>query len=266
MKKMCTSLKPTTKLSDEMTLEEQDAWFKEFLSFYSWNESVLRTQPYETRLQVLYNCISPSLITLLSTDSTMSADDGKLRGIPIVKETPKGNCLTKLRGYLLAENPIHLRRHKLQKYTQHEGQKFSVWWAAKLNLVKQWNLEKGLSREDMLVLELIGGVFNEKLRGELIRRSGETDYEGLLKVAQNWHTSEITRAGLASDGTDEAARKAIRGRLKTETREIMSRPRRTRRETRRQGRITALTAETAKISTQEGSAQHGSKNATHAVE
>ena len=45
MKKMCTSLKPTTKLSDEMTLEEQDAWFKEFLSFYSWNKSVLRTQP-----------------------------------------------------------------------------------------------------------------------------------------------------------------------------------------------------------------------------
>ncbi len=106
MRKMCSNLKPTTKLSDEMTLEEQDAWFKEFLSYYSWNESVLRTQPYDTRIQVLYNCISPSLVMLLSTDSTMSTDDGKLRGIPIVKETPKGNCLTKLRGYLLAENPI----------------------------------------------------------------------------------------------------------------------------------------------------------------
>ena len=69
-------------------------------------------------------------------------------------------------------------------------------------------MEKGLSREDMLVLELINGVFDEKLRGELIRRSGETNYEGLVKVAQNWHTSEITRAGLASDETDEAARKA----------------------------------------------------------
>ncbi|MCP3850918.1 MAG: hypothetical protein GY694_11880 [Gammaproteobacteria bacterium] len=51
--KMCTSLKPTTKLSDKMTPEEQDEWFKEFISYYSWNESVLRTKPYETRIQVL---------------------------------------------------------------------------------------------------------------------------------------------------------------------------------------------------------------------
>ena len=114
-----------------------------------------------------------------------------------------------LNGWSLVENPIHLRRHKLQKYTQHEGQKFSVWWAAKLNLVKMCNLEKGLSREDMLVLELIGGVFDENLRTELIRRSGEADYEGLLKIAQNWHTSAITINGLASEGTDETARKAI---------------------------------------------------------
>ena len=247
-KKMCPNLKPTTKLSDEMTLEEQDAWFKEFLSYYTWNESVLKTRPYETRIQVLLNCISPSLVTLLSTDSTMVTDDGQFRGIEIVRESPKGNCLTKLRGYLLAENPIHLRRHKLQQYTQHEGQKFSVWWAAKLNLVKMCNLEKGLSREDMLVLELIGGVFDENLRTELIRRSGEADYEGLLKIAKNWHTS----------------RRITKGRLKTGTRETKSRPRRTSRETWRRGRITALYAETAIESIREGSAQHGSKNATHA--
>ena len=109
MKKMCSNLKPTTKLSDEMTLEEQDAWFKEFMSYYTWNESVLKTQPYETKIQVLLNCISPSLVTLLSTDSTMVTDDGQFKGVEIVRGPPKGNCLAKLRGYLLAENPIHLR-------------------------------------------------------------------------------------------------------------------------------------------------------------
>ena len=60
-----------------------------------------------------------------------------------------------------------------------------------------------------MVLELIGGVFDENLRTELIRRSGEADYDGLLKIAQNWHTSDITIKGIASERTDETARKAI---------------------------------------------------------
>ncbi len=77
-----------------------------------------------------------------------------------------------------------------------------------MNLVKQCNMENGINREDMLVLELINGVFDAKLRGELIRKSSDTGYDELVKIAQNWHTAEITQAGLAQDKTDEAAWKA----------------------------------------------------------
>ena len=45
-----------------------------------------------------------------------------------------------------------------------------------------------------------------------------------------------------------------------------SKPRRTSNETRRRETIPALCAETARLGTQEESAQHGSKNATHATD
>ena len=54
-KKMCTSLKPTMTLSDKMTLKEQDNWFKAFESYYSWNERILKTKSYETRIQFLHD-------------------------------------------------------------------------------------------------------------------------------------------------------------------------------------------------------------------
>lgn len=53
-----------------------------------------------------------------------------------------------------------------------------------------------MTEEDVLVLELITKVFDAKLRGELIRRASDTDYEGLVKIAKTWHTANIIQAVL----------------------------------------------------------------------
>jgi hypothetical protein len=114
-KEVCTDLKPTMTLSDKMTPKEQNNWFKAFESYYSWNERILKTKPYETRIQFLHGCISPSLATLLLTDPTMYTDNGTPKGVPIMGETPQGDCLTKLREYLLANRPVSPRRPTPQK-------------------------------------------------------------------------------------------------------------------------------------------------------
>ena len=103
----------------------------------------------------------------------MFTKGGEPLSVPIVGDLPddKNSCVFKLRGYLLAENPIHFRRDKLQNLTQQEGQKFSACWAAKLNMVKQCNMDKGLIKNNILGLELIKGVYDVKLRQELIRKS-----------------------------------------------------------------------------------------------
>ena len=86
----------------------------------------------------------------------------------------------------------------------------------------------------------------------------DTGFEGLVKVAQNWHTAEISQAGLALDKTDEAARNTASTYSQRKADELNKRnevqnPANQQR--------TALHVETANISTQEESVQHrGGRN------
>ena len=116
MKKLSMDLRPQAQLKKELTLEEQDAWFKEFTSFFKWNKAVLKIQPYDTKRQELHNCISPGLRMELSTDSSKFTAEGHPLPVPIVGDSPddEKDCLFKLQEYSLAENPIHLRRHNFK--------------------------------------------------------------------------------------------------------------------------------------------------------
>jgi hypothetical protein len=133
---------------------------------YFLNKAILKNQQYDTKRQVLHNCISAGLRMELSTDSSMLTDDGRPIQGPIVGDSPDtvNDCLFKLKEYLLAENPIHLRRHNFQNLTQQDNQKFSDWWAEKVNLVKQCRVDKGQSKKEILIMELIKGVYDSKLR------------------------------------------------------------------------------------------------------
>ena len=69
-------------------------------------------------------------------------------------------------------------------------------------------IQNGLTGEEILVSELINGVSDVNLRQELNRKSSDTDYKGLVKIAETWHTAEITQAGLTLDEAEEAARRS----------------------------------------------------------
>jgi hypothetical protein len=68
--------------------------------------------------------------------------------------------------------------------------------------LKQQEWEEEPTEEDVLILEPIIGIFDVKLRKELIRRAGDTNYMGLLKIAEAWYSTEITQAATISDITN----------------------------------------------------------------
>ena len=66
--------------------------------------------------------------------------------------------------------------------------------------LQEWEEEP--TEEDVLILELIIGIFDAKLRKELICRAGDTDYIGLLEIAKASYSTNITQAATVSDGTN----------------------------------------------------------------
>ena len=269
MKKLSMDLRPTVIFKKDLSLEEQDAWFKQFTSFYKWNEAVLVNQPYDTKRQVLHNCISVGLRMELTTDPSMSKEDGTAIEIPVVGNLPDAvnDCLFKLKEYLLVENPIHLQRHNFQNLTQQDGQKFGDWWAEKVNMVKQCRMDKGLTKKEILILELIKGVYDPKLRQELIRHSHETSFEGLVKIAKAWDAT-LCRRGLhwmKRKKQGKVQRRTIRERMTIGIRSTRHKIRGTNREIRGQEITSSRYADIARRNTPGESAQHTGKNAMDAA-
>ncbi len=58
------------------------------------------------------------------------------------------------------------------------------------------------TEEDVLILELIIGIFDVTLRSELIRRASDTDYMGLAEVAKAWYSTKNTQAATMSEETN----------------------------------------------------------------
>ncbi len=73
MKKLSMDLRPQAILKKDLTLEEQNTWFRQFTLFYKWNESVLKNQPYDTKRLVLHNCLSAGL----RMELLMHTDNGR---------------------------------------------------------------------------------------------------------------------------------------------------------------------------------------------
>ncbi|MCP4098142.1 MAG: hypothetical protein GY748_18070, partial [Planctomycetaceae bacterium] len=58
------------------------------------------------------------------------------------------------------------------------------------------------TEEDVLILELIIGIFDVTLRSELIRRASDTDYMGLVEVAKAWYSTKSAQAATMSEETN----------------------------------------------------------------
>ena len=57
--------------------------------------------------------------------------------------------------------------------------------------------------EEILILELIKGAYDSKLRQELIHQSHETGFEGLVKIAKAPDATNTLQAGLALDEVED---------------------------------------------------------------
>ena len=175
------SLKPKEMLLKSYKLEEFTTWEKQFTAYYDHNSKVLENQPRTVRRQLLDNCIESSLINALDTDPTLN------EGTPI---TGNDSCLVKLKAIFLKDNPLFHRRYNFMKYEQEANQDFHTFWTNKLLKAKECELEN-INREDILLVELIRGVRDNKLRAEFLKQPNPT-VENLVAIAQNWQTASVT--------------------------------------------------------------------------
>ena len=56
-------------------------------------------------------------------------------------------------------------------------------------------MDKGLSKKEILIMELIKGVYDSKLRQELIHNLHETSYDRLVKIAKNMGCNKYFASG-----------------------------------------------------------------------
>ena len=169
-------------------LEEYTTWEKQFNAYYDHNSKVLETQPNTVRRQLLDNCIESNLINALDTDPTINENT------PI---TGNESCLTKLKAIFLKDNPLFHRRYNFMKYVQEPNQDFHTVWTSKLMKAKECDLEN-IDREAILLVELIRGVRDDKLRAEFLKQPNPT-VKNLCAIAQNWQTASVTGKSFGLD-------------------------------------------------------------------
>ena len=178
--KIDDTLKPKETLQRSMSLEEFNVWSDRFFAYFRQNDSILSGQSSKVKRELLNNCIEPSLVQALATDSTITIDT------PIIGDN---SCLTKLKEIFLQLNPLFLRRYDFQTCVQKPSQTFPEWWAIKLTKAKECDLDT-ISKDEILLLELIRGVHDPKLKEEFLKQQNPT-LANLKSLAQ--HTIKTDR-------------------------------------------------------------------------
>jgi len=99
-----------------------------------------------------------------------------------------GNLLAKLKASFMADHPLYVRRYHFHEYRQAKGQSFPDWWNAKKLKAQECELEK-VTKADVMLMELICGVADEKLRNEFLKTEDPT-VDKLVRIAEQWHASD----------------------------------------------------------------------------
>ena len=172
------SFKPAT-LTRDYTLEEFNAWNQCFRGYYQANKKLLEANGAEFQRNFLFSVIDVKFQTLLQTDDTVT-NETVIMG--------PNNLLAKLKASFMADHPLYVRRYHFHEYRQAKGQSFPDWWNAKKLKAQECELEK-VRKDDVMLMELICGVADEKLRNEFLKTDDPT-VEKLVKIAEQWHTSD----------------------------------------------------------------------------
>ena len=170
-------LKPE-KLLRSYTLEEFNVWSEKFEAYYDHNKKTLDKSIVISR-QILNNLMDSKLVNALKTEEGVK-DDTPIRG--------DGGCLKKLKAIFLKESPLFVRRYNFLKHVQDAREPFGDWWVAKKSKARECELDK-ITQEDMMVLSLITGVHDPRLKEKFLRQENPTT-ETLVKIAESWQRAE----------------------------------------------------------------------------
>ena len=83
------------------------------------------------------------------------------------------NLLAKLKASFMADHPLYVRRYHFHEYRQAKGQSFPDWWNAKKLTAQECELER-VRKDDVMLMELICGVADEKPRNEFLKTDDPT--------------------------------------------------------------------------------------------
>ena len=187
--KIDETLKPE-KLLRSYTLEEFNVWSEKFEAYYDHNKKTLDKSIVISR-QILNNLMDSKLVNALKTEEGVK-DDTPIRG--------DGGCLKKLKAIFLKESPLFVRRYNFLKHVQDAREPFGDWWVAKKSKARECELDK-ITQEDMMVLSLITGVHDPRLKEKFLRQDNPTT-ETLVKIAESWQRAEK----ISRDMADQEAR------------------------------------------------------------
>ena len=179
-----------------MTLEESTIRLKKFEAYLTWNKKALEKKSITDLRHLLESCLDASLGSKLEMDDTVS-DMTKVQG--------EDGCLAKLKNYFLDDYPLMMRRHQFQECVQAPGESFKTWWDRTKAKAMECALET-MSKDDMLMLQLIRGMIDSMLRKRLLQEKDPTMAK-LVGIAEQWQVADNMQAVLGFDG-DSYVRKA----------------------------------------------------------
>ena len=176
--KIDDTLRPKDTLLRSFNLEEANLWFQRFTAYFNHNEKALRNQDATVQRQLLDNCIEASLASALQTDEKVKDDT------PVIGHDSR---LARLKEIFLELNPLFLRRYHFQECKQEQGESVTEWWVRKKAAARECELEK-ITKDDVMLLELIRGVRDPKLKEEFLKQR-EPDLTQLVQIAERWQTA-----------------------------------------------------------------------------
>ena len=184
--KIDDTLRPE-KLKRSATLEEFNDWAESFKAYFTHNKKALERCDNAIPRQLLHNCLDSRLTNALKTD------DGVTANTPVIEDN---GCLDMLKNIFLKECPLFVRRFNFLRSTQDPGESFSDWWVNKKAKAQECEFEK-MTKDDMLLLGLMTGVHDQKLKEEFQRQRDPT-VEGLVAIATNWEYAEKNMRNMSS--------------------------------------------------------------------
>ena len=185
--KISDTLRPE-KLQRSCNLEEFNDWSEKFQAWFKDNEKTLESKGRPFQRQLLHTVLDSRLVDDLKTNANVN-DDTAIVG--------NGGCLDKIKGIFLKEFPLHVRRYQFFKCVQEQGQPYDDWWVKKKKMARNCDLDK-VNMEDMMLLGLMTGIHDPKLKEEFLRVEDPTT-EKLVKIAESWQSAEKNMKQLDQD-------------------------------------------------------------------